>query len=441
MNPFTFSAPRDGKRRASIFGVTLATVALVFGACQTVTSPTPEGPTPTATATTVEGTPPTDEFGLVTVPPGEPIHIVFWGVLSGGPAFLGEDVKQGIEIALDDKGGKLLGRDIRFTTEDALCSPEGGTSAATKVAADTTVAGVIGAVCTDEVRGGIQTITEAGLTTISASASRANLTAPDRGPEFAGFLRTAQSDLLQGNMVAEYMYNQLGKRTLATIHDGSGYAQGIVEVAAARFTALGGTVTKQEAVSVGQTDMSTVLTSVAADNPDVLYYPIFMPEGGFLTTQAKTTPGLEDTILFSSDGLFTPSFISAVGEDALNMYLSSPDTTKFAAGYQDLLTKRAAKYGGTTLGPYHAHAYDATNMVLAAIEKVAVTGADGTIYIGRKALRDAIYATQGFRGLTGVLTCGQYGDCGSPILAVYQVTAREVGGEWPPATVFEQPTS
>jgi branched-chain amino acid transport system substrate-binding protein len=349
------------------------------------------------------------------------------------------DVQQGIEIAIDDKGGKLLGRDIRLTVEDALCSPEGGTSAATKVAADTTVAGVIGAVCTDEVRGGIQTITDAGLTTVSASASRANLTAPTRGPEFAGFLRTAQSDLLQGTMVAEYLYNELGKRTLATIHDGSGYAQGIVEVAVERFKGLGGTVTKQEAVSVGQTDMSTVLTSVAADNPDVLYYPIFMPEGGFLTTQSKTTPGLENTILFSSDGLFTPDFVSAVGEDALDMYLSSPDTTKFAAGYQDFLTKRAAKFGGDTLGPYHAHAYDATNMVMAAIEKVAVTdAADGTIYIGRKALRDALYATQGFRGLTGVLTCGQYGDCGSPILAVYQVTAREVGGEWPPATVFEQ---
>ena len=58
-------------------------------------------------------------------------------------------------------------------------------------------------------------------------------------------------------------------------------------------------------------------------------------------------------------------------------------------------------------------------MLLTAIEKVTVKGSDGTLYIGRKALRDALYATKGFPGLTGKLSCNQFGDCGAvPFIGV-----------------------
>jgi branched-chain amino acid transport system substrate-binding protein len=63
---------------------------------------------------------------------------------------------------------------------------------------------------------------------------------------------------------------------------------------------------------------------------------------------------------------------------------------------------------------------------------VAVKGSDGTLYIPKKALRDAIFATKDFQGITGVLSCSPTGDCGAPLIAMYQITARETGGEWPP---------
>ena len=55
-----------------------------------------------------------DRSASFTVPAGgcrstSPI----WGVLSGADSTLGEDSKRGVEIAIDDKGGKLLGHDIR----------------------------------------------------------------------------------------------------------------------------------------------------------------------------------------------------------------------------------------------------------------------------------------------------------------------------------------
>ena len=181
--------------------------------------------------------------------------------------------------------------------------------------------------------------------------------------------------------------------------------------------------------------MQDVLNTIATSNnggpPDVLYYPIFTAAGGYITAQVRDVPGMDKVVLIGSDGLFSADFVAAAGPNAEGMYLSSPDFTKFPAGYKSFVDKYTAKYGEKPIQIFHAHAYDATNIIFAAIEKVAVKSGD-TIYVGRKALRDAIYATKDFAGITGTLTCGQYGDCGAPVIAVYQITARETGGQWPP---------
>jgi branched-chain amino acid transport system substrate-binding protein len=376
-------------------------------------------------------TPPADALGVITIPAGEKLHIGFWGVLSSADASLGEDSKRGVEIAIADRGGKLLGHDILLTSEDGLCTPEGGATAAAKMAADNTLVGLIGSSCSDETVGGIAALNAVGLTTISPSNTRPALTFPDRDASFAGYLRTAHSDAFQGKAVAEFIYNELGLRTMATIHDGSAYAQALQQVAVDNFIALGGTVTIQEAVQKEQTDMSAVLTTVAATAPDVLYYPIFVAAGGFITSQVRDVPGMEDTILIGSDGMFTGDFVTGGGPDAEGMYLSSPDFTRFPAGYAGFKEKYVTKYGEQPISIFHAHAYDATNILMNAIEKVAVKAGD-IVYVPKKALRDAIYATKDFQGVTGLLSCSASGDCGAPVIAVYQITAREVGGEWPP---------
>jgi branched-chain amino acid transport system substrate-binding protein len=373
----------------------------------------------------------TDTIGCVDIAPGDPVHIAFWGVLSGANTSLGQDSQYGVEVAIDDKGGQLLGHDILLTTEDALCTPEGGATAATKLSVDTTIVALVGSSCSDETVGGIATLTNAGFTTISPSNTRPALTAPDRGPDYAGYLRTAHSDAFQGKAVAEFAYNVLAVRKAATIHDGSAYAQALQQVFVDNFTRLGGEIVAQEAVAKGDTDMHAVLTTVAASGPDFLYYPIFIAEGGYITAQAKEVAGLENTILMGSDGMFSPDFVTAAGAAVEGMYLSSPDFSLFPAGYQEFLDKYKAKSGGAPLSIFHAHAYDATNIIFAAIESVAVQDEDGTLHIGRAALRAAIYATQGWRGATGELTCGQYGDCGAPVIAVYQVVSSDAAS-WNP---------
>ncbi|MCL4261468.1 MAG: ABC transporter substrate-binding protein, partial [Anaerolineales bacterium] len=385
-----------------------------------------DGPIPTVHLTGVPNKAPApyeckDALGCVKIAPDELLHIAYWGVLSGADGTLGEDSKRGVEIAIDDKDGKLLGHDILLTTEDAGCTPDGGATAAAKLAADTSLVGLIGSSCSDETVGGIAAITNAGLTTISPSNTRPALTYPSRGSDYAGYLRTTHSDALQGKAVAEFAYNVLGARKAATIHDGSAYAEALQQVFADNFTALGGQIVAQEAVAKDTTDMRPVLTSIAADGPEFLYYPVFVTEGGFITAQVREIAGLETVALAGSDGIFTPDFVKAAGPNVEGMYLSCPDFSLFPDGYAAFIEKHNAKYGGAPLSIFHAHAYDATNILFAALEQVAVVEADGTVYVPKQALRDAIYATKDFKGITGTLSCSASGDCGAPVIAVYQV--------------------
>jgi len=363
----------------------------------------------------------TDALGCVKIAAGEPVHIAYWGVLSGPDGTLGEDSKRGVEIAIDDMGGKFMDHDILLTTEDAGCTPEGGATAATKLATDTSLVALVGSSCSDETVGGIATITAAGLTTISPSNTRPALSAPDRSPDFAGYLRTAHSDAFQGKAVAEFAYNVLGVRKAATIHDGSAYAQALQQVFADNFVTLGGEVVAQEAVGKTDTDMRPVLTSVASKGPEFVYFPVFVASGGFIAAQIREIAGLETVKIAGSDGIFTADFIKAGGPNTQGMYLSSPDFSAFPDGYKAFVEKHNAKYGGAPLSIFHAHAYDAANIIFTALAKVAVVDGTGTMYVPRQALRDAIFATKDFKGITGSLSCSASGDCGAPVIAVYEI--------------------
>ena len=402
-----------------------------------------EAPAPTEAAATEAPTEAaaaecTDTIGCVDIAPGDPIHIAWALTVSGATATLGEDSRGAIEIAIDDRGGELLGHPIELTGEDTLCNAEGGQAAGTKLAADPTIVGIIGTNCSSEARAAMPLISEAGMVMISPSNTNPDLTNPDHPDHWPGYLRTAHNDLFQGRVAAEFAFNELGYTKAATIHDGSPYAESLQKVFADVFTELGGTVTAQEAVNVGDTDMKPVLTSIATGSPQIIYFPIFEPEGDLIAQQAKEVAGLEETALMGADGLFADTFPEATGDAAVGMYLSGPYVDPTAdPRYAEFLDKWKTKFGGVPPSGFHAHAYDATNMLFDAIEAVAVQDADGTVHIGRQALRDAMYSTANYDGLTGNLTCDENGDCATgEALAVFQLGEAEVGGNWPPPVIW-----
>jgi branched-chain amino acid transport system substrate-binding protein len=360
-----------------------------------------------------------DEFGCVDIAPDESIRIAYQFVITGPDETLGTDTKRGLEMAVEEKG-TVLGHSIEVIGEDSQCTAEGGQTTATKLAADTQLVAVIGTNCSSAARAAIPLICGAHIPMISPSNTAPDLTAADRPADYDCYLRTAHNDLVQGAAAANFAWEYLKVKTAATVHDGSIYADQLQQVFSERFQELGGTITAQEAVNPNDTDMKPMLSRVAATNPELIYYPIFTAAGGAVTKQARETPGLEEINLMGADGIFSPDYLEAAGDAALGFYWSSPDFAAFGSAYQDFLARHEEKYGGKTLAPFHAHSYDATMMVFAAIEKVAVQDNDGTLHIGRKALRDALFATENFQGLTGNLTCSATGDCADPKIAVYE---------------------
>ena len=418
--------------------VAILATALIFAACgssEPAAAPeataAPEAAAPEAAAPEATEAPAAEEpapaesvacedpLGCVEIAAGAPIKLAYAMVVAGPNAALGEDSVRGIEIAVEDAGGELLGHPIEIVGEDTGCAPEGGQAAGTKLASDTSVVAVIGTSCSSEARVAAPILTEAGLTMISPSNTAPDLTDPEK--RLPGYYRTAHNDLVQGAVAAEFAFNSLGLTKAATIHDGSLYAVGLTTAFANSFKELGGEIVSEQAVNVNDTDMRPVLTTVASAGPEIIYYPIFTAEGGFITAQSKEVPGLENTKLMGADGMFSQAFVSAAGEAALGMYLSSPDFSAFGDQYAGFLAKHEAKYGEPPLSAFHAHAYDAANIFLGAIQAVAIQNGDALL-IPRQALRDAVGATAGFQGLTGSLTCDPNGDCADPKIAVYEVT-------------------
>jgi branched-chain amino acid transport system substrate-binding protein len=376
----------------------------------------------------------TDSIGCVDIAPGDPVHIAYALVISGPNETLGVDSRNGVEIAIDDSGGTILGHPVKFDGEDEGCSAEGGQAAGTKLASDATILAVIGTSCSSAARVAIPLLSKAGFVIVSPSNTAPDLTEAGNANQYPGYLRTAHNDQVQGAAAADFAYSTLKVTKAATIHDGSLYADKLQQVFAEHFKELGGTITAQEAVDPNQTDMSSVLSSIATGAPELIYFPIFLPAGGFIIRQAKTTPGLENTKLMGADGLFSPDVTKAAGADVEGFMVSSPDFTAFGSDYESkFVPEYKAKFGKEPISIFHAHAYDAYNMIKSAIEKVAVQDSDGTLHIGRQALRDAMYATKDFKGLTGNLTCTPTGDCADPHIAAYEYHADQYPPEkiWP----------
>ena len=371
---------------------------------------------------------PQDPLGVVKIAPGQPIVLAYALTLSGPDSAQGIDQKRGVEIAVDDIGGQFLGHSIQLVGEDDGCSPDGGQSAGSKLAANPQIVAIVGTSCSSAARVAAPIIDRAGMVMVSPYNTAPDLTDPTK--HVAGYLRTAWNDKVQGKLAAEFAWNVLKVKTAATVHDGTLYPQQLASVFAQEFQKLGGQVVDQEAINPDDTDMRPMLTRIASHKPELIYAPVYAKAGGFIARQLKEVSGLENTKLMGADALFTTDFVQSAGDAVVGVYVSGPDLSSFGSAYQQFVQKYQQKYGEKPIGGFHGQAYDAAMMIFNAIAKVAVQGSDGTLYIPRKALRDALYATKNFPGLTGNLTCDQNGDCADPHIAVRQFTSTNTSN-WP----------
>lgn len=385
------------------------------------------------------------QFGCVTFGAGEPIQVGTLLAISGNVAFLGLDSQRGVQLAIDNLDGKLdgtdgqlLGHAVTLVNEDDGCSKEGGQAGATKLAALPNIIAVIGTSCSSSALGVADKIFgDKGILLVSPSNTNPNLTA--EGTHQPYYLRTAHNDRIQGAVVADFAYQKLGARTAATIHDESPYADALAAVFRAAFEKLGGTITVNgnQAIQSTDTNFKPVLTTIAADKPDFLYYPDFDPACALIAKQAKQVAGLENSKLAGSDGCLETAYLQTGGTAVNGTFASGPDLSKLkeSSVFKDeFLPTYKKRFGVDPTAAFHAHAYDAANILFEAIKKVAVQDAGGALSIPRAALKDAIFATKDHAGLSGSLTCVSLGDCATAVtIAVYEAPALPVEGGKPDA--------
>ena len=374
---------------------------------------------PAAACDTLEG-------GCISVPAGEPLTIASALSIVGDTAFLGNDSNFGIQVAQEERGD-VLGRKVEVIHEDGGCGDAAsGQTAAQSIVANTAILGVIGTTCSRTAVTAMPVLEAAGLIMISPSNTAPGLTNPAH-EQYGGpnFFRTAYNDKVQGAAVAKYACDVLHVKTAATIHDGSPYAEQLQQVFVDDFAkACQGTATSQNAIGVGDVDFSGLLTTIGAEHPDMVFMPIFDPEGPLIVNQSRNVDALKDTIFFGADGVKDQGFIDAAGTVAqeIGMYFSGPDLNFGTKYTDDFLPKLLALEGSEhPLAPYHAHGYDAYNILMDAIVAAHVgDSADGTSFFSKAGIRDYVAGLKDYPGLTGTLTCDG-GDCGSDEVSIAQL--------------------
>ncbi len=378
-----------------------------------------------------------DEFGCVEIAAGAPIQLASLLSISGETAFLGTDSNNGIKLAIDyldeafdATNGQLLGHDVELLEEDDGCSAEGGQAGGTALAANPDIVAVIGTSCSSSALGVADTILgDKGILLFSPSNTNPGLTSEEAHNPF--YARTAHNDKIQGAIVAEYAFNELGATTAATINDESPYADGLAAAFRDNFEALGGTITTIEQVNSADTDLGPVLTSIAEGEPEVVYGPNFNPVCALTYSQgAEILP--QGTVQIGSDGCLESAFLETAGDAEAEYFASSPDVTVFQDGEfyaNEYLPAYREQFGTEPTAVFNAHAFDATNVLFDAIEAVAADDGSGNLTISRTALKDAVLATSGYEGMTGIITCTPLGDCATDVtIGIFEYPAWPVEG-------------
>ena len=368
-------------------------------------------------------------LGFVEVERGETIQIRSVYTNPGDIALLGNSAEKAIVFAVEDYG-PIRGYDVDLGVGlDDMCSPEGGMITGSLVIAEGNVLGVIGTNCSAAAAEAAPLITSAGMVLISPSNTAPSLTSDLAGNEgsshFPGYYRTAHNDLIQGESVAHFLFGE-GVSTAAVVHDGGPYTMGLASAFSNAFEEHGGAITGTWEVDRREQDLVPVLTEIAAGEPEALFFPLFFPTGGFLVKQAAEMPAFSETVFAAADGLLNDDFLSVPQTEG--MFISGPDT-RFGDNYNqstgqsaaDLLARYQETVGSAPTGTFWGHAYDATTLLLDAINASSYLRSGGnTLVIDRAGLRQYLDNLSGFQGVTGILSCDQFGDCGTSRVVIHE---------------------
>lgn len=347
--------------------------------------------------------------------------------LSGNLSALGIGIKQSAELAVDEANKKctVKGYKLAVSAQDDEANPAKGAQAATKLATDPNVVGVVGTL-NSSVAQTVQPILrdkkipQVSPANTNPSLTRGNdfLTAPKR--QFDNYFRVCATDDLQGPYAANYLVEKAGKKKIAIITDGKTYGAGLAAELSKQVAKKGGQIVGQETVGEKDTDFSGVIAKIKGLAPDAVYYGGEYPAAGPLSKQMATA-GL-NVPLMGGDGIYDGKFIELGGKEG-------DLATSVGAPVESLATAKAfvdaykAKFGKEDYAAYGAFSYDAANSIIGALGATLSSG--DWAESKREDMLTNVGKYSG-SGATGEVKFDQYGDSTNKVLTVYQVTS----GKW-----------
>lgn len=362
------------------------------------------------------------------------IKIGIGAPLTQGAVALGQGMKRGATLAIqqanESEDAKALGITFEGVDGDDQGDPKTGVTVANTFASDADLIGVMGHLNSGVSIPASKVYNENNIVMVSPASTNPQLT--QQG--FANVFRVCATDDVQGPAAADVAFNEFGLKSAVVIDDSTPYGEGLAAEFAKQYEADGGKILFTEKTSDKDTDFNALVTKIKSAKPDVIYYGGIYNAGALLSKQASEA-GIEAP-LFGGDGLYDPEFINLAGADnAEGDYCTSIGlpTDKLPKG-QEFVAAYAEAYPSDEIAAYDAYSYDAANVIIAAVLKVAgEQGADQvTSPTGREAVIAAVAATN-TDGVTGAISFDENGDTTNKAITTYQVQS----GAWVPVVVPE----
>ncbi|MEU5564468.1 branched-chain amino acid ABC transporter substrate-binding protein [Micromonospora musae] len=286
--------------------------------------------------------------------------IAFFGALTGSSAALGINENNGVKLAVDKYNKENADCKVELVEMDSQGSPDQAPGLAQKAIDDTKILGIVGPAYSGESEAAGPLFNEAGLPTITASAT--NPTLAQQG--WKTFFRAVGNDLSQGPAAGNYIKNVIKADRVFVIDDQSAYGAGLSqEVQKVLGPAVVGTDKVQGEGK--QTDFSAVVTKVKAQNVKAVFYGGYYQEAGLIRKQL-TAAGVTAPLV-AGDGVNDGAYITSAGAAAAEgTILTCP--CQPATEARGTFIEEFKALNGVDPGTYSDTAYDAANILLAGIK-------------------------------------------------------------------------
>ena len=393
--------------------MTIARLSLIAAAMLTMTACGKQEPAATETTSAPASA---AAAAPAPAPAGDVIKIGQASPLTGNIAHLGKDNEHGVQMAIDEineaGGVDIAGKKMKLemVSEDDQADPKTATTVAQRFV-DQKVAGVIGHLNSGTTIPASKIYNDAGIVQISPSATAVAYTAQG----FKTAFRVMANDAQQGLVLGNYAVNKLKAKKVAIVDDRTAYGQGLADEFEKAAKMAGATIVKREFTTNQETDFNAILTGIKGAKPDLIFYGGMDAQAAPLKKQTKKL-GLS-AIVMSADGTYTAEFLKLAGADAEGTFGSNPGKPlETLAGGNEFKDKFKAKFG-VEVQIYSPYSYDATKMMVAAMQKAG--SSDPVKYIAELQKME-------YQGVTGNIAFDEKGDIKNGAIGVYKV----VNGKW-----------